>query len=111
MSVYLCRSLTRAGPPGSPKIYQSMGERHRYPVCVGIVAGVVFLGYALIIAVGYYYYGCHTQIPGEGSLSHIPTQRSIVIRIAISIAQLPTSLPLHTVMWHKQRLVVLVRVL
>lgn len=42
-----------------------MAEPQRHHVCIAIVAASVFIIYALIIIVGYSYYGCHTQIPGK----------------------------------------------
>lgn len=48
----------------SPKIYQSMGRREQVPYTISTVAIVVFTLYAIIISLGYYYYGSATKIPG-----------------------------------------------
>ena len=49
----------------SPKIYNEMADKRSYTTAIYMVAAVVLSLYALIISVGYYYYGEHTQIPGK----------------------------------------------
>lgn len=41
-----------------------MGRRDQVPYTISTVAIVVFSLYAVIIALGYYYYGPATKIPG-----------------------------------------------
>jgi hypothetical protein len=42
-----------------------MADKRSYTTAIYMVAAVVLSLYALIISVGYYYYGEHTQIPGK----------------------------------------------
>ncbi len=60
----------------SPKIYNAMAEKKSYYKAVSLVALVVFSLYASIIALGYFYYGAHTQIPGKCRQADT-TQRSV----------------------------------
>jgi hypothetical protein len=48
----------------SPKIYQSMSNRDQVSIAISTVAAFVFLLYAVIISLGYLYYGSSTMIPG-----------------------------------------------
>jgi hypothetical protein len=63
----------------SPKIYQSMAEPHKHPVCIAMVAAVVFFIYSIIIIVGYAYYGCHTQIPGMWIFTYVSDAHIFIV--------------------------------
>lgn len=46
-----------------PKIYSEMANKNKYLEAVSMVAAFVMVLYAVIISVGYFYYGEHTKIP------------------------------------------------
>ena len=49
----------------SPKIYDEMADKRQYKTAISIVLCFVLSVYTVITAVGYYYFGDLTKIPGS----------------------------------------------